>query len=285
MESTGVASKLKPCTKFFSTGGCPFGDNCHFLHHFPGGYHAVAQIMNLPTHIPYATRNMPPGPPPSIQNGSGSNAVKSRICKRFTTMEGCKFGDQCNFAHGEWEMGKPVDHSYDDRHQMGYHMPGQMPGHHMPGHHMTNQMDPSATGFGVSATAKISVDANLVGGIIGKGGIHSKQICRETGVKLAIRENESDPKLKNIELEGTLDQIDQASAMVKELIRNLGPTAGSGFSGGKSRGPPQPKGSGHQPRTNFKTKLCENFTNGACTFGDRCHFAHGATEMRKTAVE
>ena len=36
--------------------------------------------------------------------------------------------------------------------------------------------------------------------------------------------------------------------------------------------------------SNFKTKLCENFAKGSCTFGDRCHFAHGASELRKSGV-
>ncbi|KAF8743952.1 hypothetical protein HU200_013491 [Digitaria exilis] len=78
-------------------------------------------------------------------------------------------------------------------------------------------MVPPST-FGASATAKISVDASLAGGIIGKGGTNTKHISRVTGAKLAIRDNEADPNLKNIELEGTFDQIKHASAMVTELI-------------------------------------------------------------------
>jgi len=29
-----------------------------------------------------------------------------------------------------------------------------------------------------------------------------------------------------------------------------------------------------------KTKLCLNFERGACTFGTKCKFAHGADELR-----
>ena len=43
------------------------------------------------------------------------------------------------------------------------------------------------------------------------------------------------------------------------------------------RGQMLPNGS---KSSNYKTKLCENFLKGACTFGDRCHFAHGETEQR-----
>uniref|UniRef100_A0A6N2N839 K Homology domain-containing protein n=1 Tax=Salix viminalis TaxID=40686 RepID=A0A6N2N839_SALVM len=77
-----------------------------------------------------------------------------------------------------------------------------------------------ATSFGVYATTtRISVDASLAGPIIGKGGVHSKQICRQTGTKLSIKDHETNPNLKNIELEGSLEQIAQASKMIEELVR------------------------------------------------------------------
>ncbi|KAK9265554.1 hypothetical protein L1049_021617 [Liquidambar formosana] len=266
MDSTGIGSKSKPCTKFFSTAGCPFGEGCHFLHYVPGGYNAVAHMTNLaPAHPPPVSRNM--APPPQIPNGSSPPAVKTRMCNKFNSAEGCKFGDKCHFAHGEWELGKPIAPSHDDPRSMG---PG-------PGR-FSGRVEPPPPGpaasFGASATAKISVDASLAGAIIGKGGVNSKQICRQTGAKLSIRDHESDPNLRNIELEGTFEQIKQASAMVRELIVNISSMTGPA----KTPGAPAP------PASNYKTKLCENFAKGSCTFGDRCHFAHGAGELRKSGV-
>jgi KH domain/Zinc finger C-x8-C-x5-C-x3-H type (and similar) len=137
---------------------------------------------------------------------------------------------------------------------------------------------PPPGGFGMSATAKISVEASLAGAIIGKGGANTKQICRATGAKLAIRDHESDPSLKNIELEGTFDQINHASGLVKELIFNV---SGS-MSGQKVRGPGgfQTAGGG----SNYKTKLCDKFAKGICTFGEKCIFAHGASELRQSST-
>ncbi|KAL5765090.1 hypothetical protein ACOSP7_017389 [Xanthoceras sorbifolium] len=265
--STGIGSKSKPCTKFFSTSGCPFGEGCHFLHYVPGGYKAVSQMLNLGSGpaLPPAARNS--AAPPSFPDGSSPPAVKTRLCNKYNTAEGCKFGDKCHFAHGEWELGRPTAPSYDDPRAMGP-MSGRLGGRVEP----PPQSFGAAASFGASATAKISIDAKLAGAIIGKNGVNSKQICRLTGAKLSIREHEADPNLRNIELEGSFDQIKQASAMVRELIVNVG--SGSG---------PQMKQSSGAAN-NFKTKLCENFGKGSCTFGERCHFAHGVEELRKTTM-
>nr|XP_043610303.1 zinc finger CCCH domain-containing protein 14-like [Erigeron canadensis] len=257
--SSGIRGKTKPCMKYFSIDGCPFGENCHFLHFFPGGYNAVAQLMNLP---PISTAQA------TTQNGPQA-VLRSKLCNKYNTPEGCKFGDQCSFAHGEWELGKPIAPSHE-------------PPRALPSVIVRPAPPSTATSFGASATAKISVDASLVGAIIGKGGANSKQISRQTGVKLSIRDHESDTSIKNIELEGTFDQIKEANALVEELISSL--TIPPGAAGPPGRAPPLAMHRGAPPHTmtsNKKTKLCENFIKGSCTFGERCHFAHGATELRK----
>ncbi|PWA43050.1 K Homology domain-containing protein [Artemisia annua] len=243
----GVGSKSKPCTKFFRIWK---------------GY---------------------------VLNESIGLGVFPRRVSRINTPEGCKFGDKCRFAHSEVELGsKSSFPAYED--------PRAQPGpfNYGGGGGYQGRMEPgppgltAAANFGQSATAKISIDGALAGPIIGKGGVNSKQICRLTGVKFAIRDHDTDPSQKNIELEGSFDQIKQASEMVHELIMNLR----SGGGGGGANGPPQRKfggfqqqqggqGLGHGGANKIKTKMCENFAKGQCTFGDRCHFAHGPEELRK----
>ncbi|KAL8227253.1 hypothetical protein R6Q57_017085 [Mikania cordata] len=272
---SGLGSKSKPCTKFFSTSGCPFGEGCHFLHYVPGGIKSINQMTGGNPALPPTIRN--PVLPPSFPDGSSPPAVKSRLCNKYNTAEGCRFGDKCNFAHGEWELGKPtVPSHYEDPRAMGP-APGNRFGVGAPRMDFNPAANHvAAAGFGASATAKISVDGSLAGPIIGKNGVNSKQICRLTGAKLSIRDHESDPNLKNIELEGTFDQIKQASQMVRELIVSIKSASGPVV--------PQKSFGAGPVANNLKTKLCENFAKGSCTFGDRCHFAHGAEELRISGV-
>lgn len=220
------------------------------------------------------------------QQPSADASLKSKLCNRINTPEGCKFGDKCRFAHSEVQLGsKSSFPSYEDPRGQ----PGPINYSGGGGYQPAPPGLAAAANFGQSATAKISIDGALAGPIIGKGGVNSKQICRLTGVKFAIRDHDTDQNQKNIELEGSFDQIKQASAMVHELIVNIG-------SGGGANGPPSRKpggfqqqqqqqqggqGFGHGGANKMKTKMCENFLKGQCTFGDRCHFAHGPDELRR----
>lgn len=79
--------------------------------------------------------------------------------------------------------------------------------------------------FSASVTAKILVDDSVTGAIIWNGGNRTKQICHETGVKRSIVDHERDPNLKNVEIEGKYDQLNEASGMGRGLIRWFGSDA------------------------------------------------------------
>ncbi|XP_024396650.1 zinc finger CCCH domain-containing protein 14 isoform X2 [Physcomitrium patens] len=299
---SALGSKTKPCTKFFSTSGCPYGEGCHFLHCVPGGIAALG-LMPLGVAVGTPTALTPTSGMRTVMGGFGPNSstplpggspdpsvtvggYKTRLCNKFSTPEGCRFGDKCHFAHGESDLrpsnvrSNGVDHLGNCSYQNwlsymqeaayangGTHLlppvataiyygeptpPGVMPA--------------TAAGFGLnSGNLKMSIEAVLAGAIIGKAGANVKQISRLTGCKLTIRDHESNASMRNVEMEGTYEQIERASEMVRQFL---------------SHKEVVPQRVAAIASHNFKTKLCENFSQGTCTFADRCHFAHGTSELR-----
>ncbi|KAK9736028.1 hypothetical protein RND81_04G245700 [Saponaria officinalis] len=223
-------------------------------------------MLNLPALTPQSMRN---NAAPPFFDASSAPAGKLKMCSRYNSPEGCKFGDKCHYAHGEWELGRPSIVPHEDP-RGARHMSGRMGRSGPPGRG-------TSADFGASATVKIAIDASLVGSVIGRSGANTKQICRVTGVKIAVRDHESDPNLKNVQLEGSFDQIQQANSMVRELIANVANVKAGG--GAHQKHPTAPGGG-----SNLKTKLCERFLKGNCTFGDKCYFAHGPEELRTSAA-
>ena len=195
------------------------------------------------------------------EQGSTRTAFKSRLCKKFESGDGCQFGQKCHFAHGDQDLRKE-DATTSVQSQSGMTYSGGAIEDKMTSRSHQEPSPPGlavASSFGAVSTAKVSIDSSLAGFIIGKGGVNAKAISRATGAKIVIRDNESDLSLKNVVMEGSLDQIRQASAMVRELLAN------------KEVYPAKPQVTRNHA---FKTKVCDNFSKGACKYGDRCFFAH-----------
>ncbi|EEF34722.1 nucleic acid binding protein, putative [Ricinus communis] len=99
--------KGRHCKKFYTEEGCPYGDNCTFLHDEqsknresvaislgPGGYGGGG------------------GGGAGSGNGSGGGSAgnvkpsnwKTRICNKWELTGYCPFGNKCHFAHGAAEL-------------------------------------------------------------------------------------------------------------------------------------------------------------------------------------
>lgn len=137
---------------------------------------------------------------------------------------GCQLGDNCRFLHnvpGGYEAAAKMTNlepqiAQSSKKTQTSSSVGSSSGREDPR---------KGSSFGASVTAKIIRDASSTGAIIGKDGNRTKQICHETGVKLSIVDYERAPNLKNVEIEGTYDQINEANGMMRELIRRFGSDA------------------------------------------------------------
>eukprot|EP00897_Mesotaenium_endlicherianum_P007294 jgi/Mesen1/6593/ME000338S05764 len=136
------------------------------------------------------------------------------------------------------------------------------------------QLEPNPPGvavFGTTRTAKMTIEAGHVGAVIGKAGANVKFVQSSSGARVAVRENE-DPTKKTVEVEGSLDQIEAAASIIRQFLADK--------DSGVSAQPSAIRQAGNLGAHNFKTRLCERYQQGTCTFGDRCHFAHGTAELR-----
>ncbi|KAI9125352.1 hypothetical protein K1719_003968 [Acacia pycnantha] len=88
------AYKGRHCKKFYTEEGCPYGDNCTFLHDEQSRNRESVAI------------SLGPGGYGGAGNGSNSKPSnwKTRICNKWEMTGYCPFGNKCHFAHGAAEL-------------------------------------------------------------------------------------------------------------------------------------------------------------------------------------
>ncbi|KAA8533453.1 hypothetical protein F0562_031113 [Nyssa sinensis] len=91
--------KGRHCKKFYTDEGCPYGDNCTFLHDEQSRARESVAISLSPT-VGGGYGNSGDAP-----NQKPSN-WKTRICNKWETTGHCPFGSKCHFAHGVGELHK-----------------------------------------------------------------------------------------------------------------------------------------------------------------------------------
>ncbi|CAM6113687.1 unnamed protein product [Calypogeia fissa] len=118
--------KTRPCKKYFSEMGCPYGDRCNFLHDEPSPQ--MASKSGRESVVVTVVANgggsgSGPAPSPSAGGVAGAGGTlnqrppnwKTRLCNKWETTGNCPFGEKCHFAHGTAELqrygGGPVDPS------------------------------------------------------------------------------------------------------------------------------------------------------------------------------
>ncbi|PIM99565.1 CCCH-type Zn-finger protein [Handroanthus impetiginosus] len=104
--------KGRHCKKFYTEEGCPYGENCTFLHDEQSKARESVAISLGPGS----------GGGGYGSNGNGSTLKpsnwKTRICNKWELTGYCPFGSKCHFAHGAAELhrygGGPLDSEVKD---------------------------------------------------------------------------------------------------------------------------------------------------------------------------
>ncbi|KNA14384.1 hypothetical protein SOVF_107930 [Spinacia oleracea] len=91
--------KGRHCKKFYTEEGCPYGENCTFLHDEQSRARESVAISVNPT-VGGGTAYGANGPTQKPSNW------KTRICNKWETTGSCPFGSKCHFAHGLAELHK-----------------------------------------------------------------------------------------------------------------------------------------------------------------------------------
>ncbi|KAF7809490.1 Zinc finger CCCH domain-containing protein 56 [Senna tora] len=95
--------KGRHCKKFYTEEGCPYGDNCTFLHDEQSKNRESVAISLGPGY-----NGGGGGAAAAAAGGNGTNSKpsnwKTRICNKWEMTGYCPFGNKCHFAHGSAEL-------------------------------------------------------------------------------------------------------------------------------------------------------------------------------------
>ncbi|KAJ8773890.1 hypothetical protein K2173_009321 [Erythroxylum novogranatense] len=103
--------KGRHCKKFYTEEGCPYGDNCTFLHDEQSKNRESVAISLGPGGYAGPTVGGGGGGGGGGVGNGGGNATnikpsnwKTRICNKWELTGYCPFGNKCHFAHGVGEL-------------------------------------------------------------------------------------------------------------------------------------------------------------------------------------
>ncbi|KAJ9536948.1 hypothetical protein OSB04_029681 [Centaurea solstitialis] len=110
-------SKSRHCKKFSSQEGCPFGDECTFIHDDeiksrertaiilgPGATGSEIGITAPPPALPLAPPPALPLAPAASNSTVNPMSWKTKICNKWERTGYCPFGSKCVFAHGTEDL-------------------------------------------------------------------------------------------------------------------------------------------------------------------------------------
>lgn len=199
--------------------------------------------------------------------GMGSMFYKTKLCSRFRSGN-CPYNTNCNFAHGMEELRKPPPGWEEFVASQELPPPPSQP-----------------CGQGGSGSAVGSTDSQVRfhktrpckkyfgEGNCPYGGEKCNFLHDEQSVPRAVREAREAAISASVAVVAASPKVEP---LVSTTNGNIKETGGGGVS--------MPAGSAtsNARPSNWKRRSCNKWeTTGHCSFGDKCHFAHGADELQR----
>jgi len=290
--------KTTICKKFTEAEFCDMGEDCHFAH----GKDELRTIQN---------------PSQGHSGGSGGNPgkvgpqYKTTMCKSFSELGSCEYGQHCLFAHGQEEL-RPVGTQVGFKQSLckNWESNGsctwgeQCKWAH--GSHELNQgsvankggsRGPSVgPGHGQGANGRVTspqYKTVMCQQFQEKGFCTFRDTCNFAHGHAEMRTVQENLARINPNYKGTLCKYFMSTgdcefgslcqyAHGNLELRAVNPSAGSSLSGNQNYNSLAGMVGFSSPQ--YKTTLCKNYQDhGKCDFGARCQFAHGQLELRTLA--
>jgi len=244
--------KTTLCAKFVTYGDCPFGHSCNFAH----GVKELRQALEA-TSTAKSTEDLAKDNP----------AYKTSLCKNYMMGMYCQFADKCQYAHGRHEL--------RDK-------PATVPPSELP-EEIKKKLTEKAKnlpGYKTKLCSNFEIDeqcdyAEMCHFAHGEEELREEtEVDKEMATVMRVKKN---PFYKTIMCKSLPDcqykdncVFAHSEAEVRPMNNPAGMMGMVGMSG-------MMPGAGN---ASYKSSLCKNYKDGKCTYGAKCNFAHGASELR-----
>merc|ERR1712223_1599981 len=244
--------KTTLCAKFVTYGDCPFGHGCNFAH----GVKELRQALEA-TSSAKSTDDLAKDNP----------AYKTSLCKNYMMGMYCQFADRCQYAHGRHEL--------RDK-------PATVPPSELP-EEIKKKLTEKAKnlpGYKTKLCNNFEIDnecqyADMCHYAHGEEELREEtEMDKEMATAMKVKKN---PFYKTIMCKSLPDWQYKENCVYAHSEAEVRPMNNPGNMMGMMSMTGMMPGAG---KASYKSSLCKNYKDGKCTYGAKCNFAHGPTELR-----
>merc|ERR1712172_184597 len=251
-----VLFKTTLCAKFVTYGDCPFGHGCNFAH----GVKELRQALEASSSAK-STDDLAKDNP----------SYKTSLCKNYMMGMFCQFADKCQYAHGRHEL--------RDK-------PAAVPPSELPEDIKKKLAEKAKNlpGYKTKLCNNFEIDnecqyAEMCHYAHGEEELREEtEMDKEMATAMKVKKN---PFYKTIMCKSLPDCQYKENCVYAHSETEVRPMNNPGGMMGMMGMTGMMPGAGNG---SYKSSLCKNYKDGKCTYGAKCNFAHGASELRSPGM-